>query len=189
VNIANAQLNRKKWLSILFLFFMFSWGVCSAQEWVEVDYVPDGDTVILKDGRHVRYIGIDATEIDHDNHRAQPMGYEARSMNRDLIEGRRIKIVTDRETFDRYGRTLAYVYREDGLFVNAELLKRGYAFYLFLFPNTTQSKNCFQHKKRQCQQQEGSGRWSRKMKPPHIPIWETSAQNDSTSMIVPMEIK
>jgi len=29
---------------------------------------------------------------------------------------------------DRYGRTLAYVYLEDGTFLNAEIIKQGYGF-------------------------------------------------------------
>jgi len=29
---------------------------------------------------------------------------------------------------DKYGRTLAYVYLEDGTFLNAEIIKKGYGF-------------------------------------------------------------
>jgi micrococcal nuclease len=40
-----------------------------------VKWVADGDTIILRDGRHVRYIGIDTPEVAHkDRHRSQPMG-------------------------------------------------------------------------------------------------------------------
>jgi micrococcal nuclease len=46
-------------------------------------------------------------------------------MNRQLVDGWQLRLVYDREKTDRYGRTLAYVYRSDGLFVNAELLKAG----------------------------------------------------------------
>ena len=42
----------------------------------------------------------------------------------------------DAERRDRYGRLLAYVYREpDGLFVNAKLVRRGYAQPLTIAPN------------------------------------------------------
>jgi micrococcal nuclease len=113
-------------------------GVCDAHSWVTAKWVADGDTIILTDGRHVRYIGIDTPEIDHKNHRAEPMGHEARTMNRELVDGWRLRLVYDREKTDRYGRTLAYVYRSDGLFVNAELLRRGYAHVLYRFPNTSE---------------------------------------------------
>ena len=113
---------------------------CDADSWVRVKWVADGDTIILEDDRHVRYIGIDTPEIDHKNHRAAPMGYEARSLNRQLLEGWRLRLVYGREKTDRYGRTLAYVYRSDGLFVNAELMKQGYAHVLYRFPNISKEK-------------------------------------------------
>ena len=34
-----------------------------------------------------------------------------------------------------YGRTLAYVYLEDGTFLNAELVKQGYAMVMTVPPN------------------------------------------------------
>ena len=106
-----------------------------AAEWVRARWVADGDTIILQDGRHVRYIGIDTPEIDHKNNHAAPFGIEALSRNRQLVEGWRLRLVYDREEKDRYGRTLAYVYRSNGLFVNAELLKEGLAYVLHRFPN------------------------------------------------------
>jgi micrococcal nuclease len=88
----------------------------------------------------VRYIGIDSPEIDHNNHRAEPMGYEAHLMNQKLVDGWQLRLGYDQEKTDRYGRTLAYVYRSDGLFVNAELLKQGYAHVLYRFPNISKEK-------------------------------------------------
>lgn len=124
-------------LTGIFLFVVFvAWNETSAQDWVTVRWVADGDTIVLNDGRHVRYIGIDTPEVAHENHRAEPMGGAAKALNSELVLGRRIRLVTDREKKDRYGRVLAYVYREDGLFVNAELLRRGFAHFLYRFPNT-----------------------------------------------------
>jgi len=111
-----------------------------AAEWVRARWVADGDTIILQDRRHVRYIGIDTPEIDHKNNHAAPFGIEALSRNRQLVEGWRLRLVFDREKKDRYGRTLAYVYRSDGLFVNAELLKEGLAYVLYRFPNGRRAK-------------------------------------------------
>jgi micrococcal nuclease len=56
--------------------------------------------------------------------------------NARLVEGERVRLDYDAERRDRYGRTLAYVHRRrDGLFVNAELVRRGYATTLTIAPN------------------------------------------------------
>ena len=44
--------------------------------------------------------------------------HNLRNFNQQLVEGRRLRLMIDREEKDRYGRTLAYVYRDDGLFVS-----------------------------------------------------------------------
>jgi micrococcal nuclease len=126
----------------LILLVLAGWVTdCQADSWVRVKWVADGDTIIVQDGRHVRYIGINTPEIDHERHRAAPMGVEARSRNRMLVEGWRLQLVYDQEKKDRYGRTLAYVYRRDGMFVNAELLKAGICPCLALFPQYREKEN------------------------------------------------
>lgn len=132
--------NQRCLFLLVLLILTFSLGPVNAESWVTSKWVADGDTIILHDGRHVRYIGIDTPEIDHKHHRSQPMADEALSMNRELIDGWQLRLVYDREKTDRYGRTLAYVYRRDGLFVNAELLKQGYAHVLYRFPNVSKAK-------------------------------------------------
>jgi len=50
--------------------------------------------------------------------------------------GREVRLEYDAEPRDRYGRLLAYVYREpDGAFVNAQLVRDGYARTLSIAPN------------------------------------------------------
>jgi len=52
------------------------------------------------------------------------------------VAGERVRLVRDVEQRDRYGRLLAYVYRvRDGLFVNAELARAGYARTLTIAPD------------------------------------------------------
>ncbi len=141
---------------------------CDAGAWVMVQWVADGDTIILQDGRHVRYIGIDTPEIDHKNHRAAPMGIEARSVNRRLVDGWRLRLVYDREKTDRYGRTLAYVYRSDGLLVNEELLKQGYAHLLYRFPNNGKAERLLAVQREAMEKGRGIWRLLRKNEtPPH----------------------
>lgn len=104
-------------------------------DWATVKQVTDGDTVRLSDNRRVRYIGIDAPEIDHEQGRAEAFGREAREANRSLVASRKIRLAVDHELQDRYGRLLAYVYLPDGTMVNAELLRRGLANVLYVRPN------------------------------------------------------
>ncbi|WP_372679308.1 thermonuclease family protein [Desulfosarcina sp.] len=125
-------------IGLITLILAASVGFCEAESWVKARWVADGDTIILRDGRHVRYIGIDAPEIAHKNRRAEPMGDEARALNRRLVDGWKLRLDYDREKKDRYGRTLAYVYRSDGLLVNADMIEQGYAHVLYRFPNISQ---------------------------------------------------
>ncbi len=48
---------------------------------------------------------------------------------------RSVRLEFDVQELDRYGRTLAYVYLEDGTFVNAWLVENGYAAVLTVPPN------------------------------------------------------
>ena len=106
-----------------------------------VKYVIDGDTVILKNGDDVRYIGIDAPEIDHENNRAELMGYEARSLNKALVGSKDVRLEYDHETRDHYGRRLAYVFLKNGTFVNRRLVRAGLATYLHKPPNLNYAEN------------------------------------------------
>lgn len=101
-----------------------------------VERVIDGDTVVLVGGVKIRYIGVDTPELQHHpKKKAQPYAREATEFNRRLVEGKKVRLEMDVERQDKYTRTLAYVYLEDGRFVNAELLKEGYAQLLTIPPN------------------------------------------------------
>lgn len=80
----------------------------------------DGDTIELTDGRRVRYIGINTPERD------QPYYEEATEANRQLVGNKEVQLEFDVETFDKYGRTLAYVW-VDGVMANLEIVHRGFA--------------------------------------------------------------
>ena len=94
--------------------------------------VVDGDTIQVRLARgaveRVRYIGIDTPESVKPNTPVQCFAKAASAFNERLVAGREVTLVSDVEKRDRYGRLLAYVYRRpDGLFVNEELVRRGYA--------------------------------------------------------------
>jgi micrococcal nuclease len=101
--------------------------------------VVDGDTVVVETGgrqEKVRYIGVDTPESVKPGTPVQCFAKAASAANKRLIEGRAVRIVQDAEARDRYGRLLAYVYRaSDGLFVNAQLVRDGYARPLTIRPN------------------------------------------------------
>lgn len=106
-----------------------------------VVHLDDGDTVDVRiDGRteRVRLIGIDTPETKKPNTPVQCYGPEASAFTASLVpEGTEVRLVRDAEPRDPYGRLLAYVYRaSDGLFVNLELARLGYADALSIRPNT-----------------------------------------------------
>ena len=104
---------------------------------VEVRKVIDGDTIEVSGGEHIRLIGLDTPETKDPNRPVGCFGKEASRFTESVLPvGTAVRLVGDAEQRDRYGRLLAYVYRKsDGLFVNAELLRRGYAQLLTIPPN------------------------------------------------------
>jgi len=101
--------------------------------------VVDGDTIQVQIGKireRVRYIGVDTPETRKPGTPVQCYGKAASARNERLVAGERVRIETDAEARDRYGRLLGYVYRvRDGRFVNAELIRGGYAHPLTIAPN------------------------------------------------------
>jgi endonuclease YncB( thermonuclease family) len=90
----------------------------------QVTGITDGDTITVRiDGKDykLRYILMNTPEVD------QPLGDEATDANRALVMGKTVYLVKDVSETDRYGRLLRYVYLADGTFVNAELVRQGWA--------------------------------------------------------------
>ena len=106
--------------------------------------IVDGDTirVDLPSGEEaVRYIGIDTPESVKPGSPVECFAKKASAFNARLVEGERVRLVRDVEARDRYGRLLAYVYRaRDDLFVNAELVRRGFATVATFPPNVAHER-------------------------------------------------
>ena len=84
----------------------------------------------------MRYIGVDTPETKKPGSPVECYGRRASAENERLVEGARVRLVADAEARDRYGRMLAYVYRvDDGRFVNAELVRGGFAQPMTIPPN------------------------------------------------------
>jgi micrococcal nuclease len=99
--------------------------------------VVDGDTIHVRLGEHVekvRYIGVNTPEVHHPRKGEEPGGRAAMALNRTLVAGQRVRLETDVQARDRYGRLLAYVWVGE-IMINAELVRRGYAQVMTVPPN------------------------------------------------------
>jgi micrococcal nuclease len=134
-SIFNLQYSISIFPVLLYIFFITAVESSSAQTWHTVRWVNDGDTIVLDTGQRVRYIGINSPEIAHEDQKAQPYGYQAKSYNKNLIGSQKVRLEYDTDRRDRYGRVLAYVYSKDRNFINLRLLEVGLAFYLYRKPN------------------------------------------------------
>jgi len=97
----------------------------TAEEFVRVKSVYDGDTILLEDGRKVRYLGINAPEY------LEPFYLKAKRFNESLVLGQEIRIEFDQERGDLYDRVLAYVWLGDQM-INARLVQDGLAHAFFI---------------------------------------------------------
>ena len=122
-----------------------------------VTRIVDGDTIVVRD-ESVRLIGIDTPETKKPNTPVQCFGKAATAETTRLLDGRRVRLEFDVERRDRYGRLLAYVYRRsDGMFVNAELVRRGFAT-AATFPPNVRHADRFRGLQRQARA-DGRGLW------------------------------
>ncbi len=146
----------RSFLIVVFSFFVFS-SNSEADTQTRVKWVVDGDTIVITNGTHVRYIGIDAPETAHKNKSAEPFGYKSRAFNRELVEHQKITLKFGKEKKDRYNRILAYVFNEKGAFVNREMVANGYAHVYFHKTNMDKHKILLNAQRKAME--EGRGIW------------------------------
>ena len=135
---------------------------CAAErisERVQVIHVYDGDTVKLKDGRRLRFIGINTPETGHHDQVNQPFAGEATALLQNLLDkhNRTLLLQAGREHRDHYGRLLAHVFLEDGTNIAVQLLQKGLATTLVVPPNTW-GHSCYQQHE-DLARIEGLGLW------------------------------
>lgn len=108
----------------------------------DVVRVVDGDTAIIAiDGEdtRVRFIGVDTPESVNpiDESKNTPEGKEASDFTKELLTGKTVYLEYDVQLADDYGRTLAYVYLDDGTtMVQTLLLEKGLATTMTIQPNS-----------------------------------------------------
>ena len=103
--------------------------------------VVDGDTIDISIGgktERVRLIGINTPETKHPTKGIECFGPEASGYLEQLLpKGTALRVERDVEARDTYGRLLLYVYVADtDLFINLELVARGFAQPMVFEPNT-----------------------------------------------------
>lgn len=106
---------------------------------VRVKQVIDGDTMVLSNNQHIRYIGIDTPELRKNVegvwiYEPMPFAEEAKALNQRLAEGKIVRLEFDLEKKDKYNRLLAYCFIGE-TFVNAKLLEQGLALLYTRVPN------------------------------------------------------
>jgi micrococcal nuclease len=97
------------------------------QQQYAVSAVVDGDTIDVNGLGRVRLLGVDAPEIGIGFDTPAPFAREARDFMASALVGRWVRLELDVEIHDTYGRLLAYVIRDDGVDVNAALVRAGLA--------------------------------------------------------------
>jgi len=125
-------MRRPIFLLLLLLLAIFH-TPCLAKEYT-VSKVIDGDSILLDTGEQVRYIGIDAPALGKQAGGPQFYSREAAAFNKHLVLLKKVRLELDQERHDSYGRLLAYVFVKD-VFVNGELVRRGYAKAVIKPPN------------------------------------------------------
>lgn len=94
---------------------------------VLVRYVVDGDTIDVATVGRVRLLGIDAPEVGRGSDTSAPFAREAQQRLSGLLAQRWVRLEYEAGPVDRYSRRLAYVFLEDGGFVNELLVREGLA--------------------------------------------------------------
>lgn len=112
-----------------------------------VERVVDGDTIRVRveervgsiepgDAVPVRLLNLDAPELDHPDRGEDCGAAEARAFLEGLLRPHsRVHLVADAEDRDQYGRALRGVWNEQGRFVNAEVVRAGWAEAVLYPPN------------------------------------------------------
>ena len=134
------NISRLTLMIFLILLLLSSTSNCQYQQYYPYNYsikrtvarVIDGDTFVLTDSQRVRMLGVNTSELARNGKPAEPFSDSAYYLIKSLIEGKIIKLTFDGKAFDIFGRLLAYVWLtdvngKDSLFIQAELLKKGYA--------------------------------------------------------------
>ncbi|OIO30850.1 hypothetical protein AUJ77_01750 [Candidatus Nomurabacteria bacterium CG1_02_43_90] len=156
----------------------------SIQKYYPVTKVVDGDTVTINlDGTSetIRLIGINTPETVDPRKPVECFGKQASDEAKTILIGKKVRIEKDstQGERDKYGRLLAYVFRDDGLFFNEHMIQQGYAYeYTYNKPYKYQT----QFKADQVTaQSQGKGLWASGVCDSTVTTSSTSTSTTTTS--------
>jgi endonuclease YncB( thermonuclease family) len=104
-------------------------------DFYRVKTVYDGDTVVLEDGRKIRFLGINTPEVQHRDKLADAGGDEAKRWLIDQLNNTKVRLEISAEKTDKYGRTLAHLFTEKKDHINLQLVAAGLAAVSIYPPN------------------------------------------------------
>ncbi len=156
----------RNWILGILLLFPFPVFATELQEG-SIMHIVDGDTAYIKLDKtieRVRFLGIDTPELHDKKNKPQCFGKEAKQELKKIGKGKNVLVQRDtiQPNRDAYGRLLRFVYLQaqdgsQGLFLNNELLKNGYA-YRFAKYNNRYTKILSESEK--LAQKEKRGLWN-----------------------------
>jgi micrococcal nuclease len=125
--------------------------------------VTDGDTIrVSVDGRstRIRLIGIDTPEVSDPRKPVQCFGREASRRAHELMDGTQVWLEYDpsQGRRDRYGRTLAYVWLNETMLVNQQMVSEGFA-HEYTYDDSYKYRDTFRHAEQAAQTAE-LGLWN-----------------------------
>lgn len=100
--------------------------------------VVDGDTVeasYKKNSYKVRLLDIDTPESVKSGVPIQVYAKEATEYTKRLVSNQQVKLIFEKGLKDKYGRLLAHIILKDGSYLNAMLVRNGYARVEIISPN------------------------------------------------------
>jgi len=146
------------WLVLIVLFFARLWTGSSRPPELPAESVElfitraiDGDTLLSAEGHRIRLLGVDTPETKHPDRPPEPLGKEASDFTARLVNGKRVRVVFDRERYDNYQRLLAYVYIGD-LLLNELLIENGLSEAETQFPFRSDMKRRFEQAEERARQ-------------------------------------
>ena len=126
----------------------------------DVDHVTYGASFVLNNGQNVRLLGIKVPKPDESPFmkQAEPFGFAAKSYVEQFVKGHHLTLYFDKTPQDRYGRLLAHVVRDDGIWLQKAMLESGLA-RVYSFPDNRWGVRTLLSFENQARE-DGHGLWS-----------------------------
>ena len=148
--------------NLIILIFIAFITLSFSQTSYRIKYIYDGDTVMLHTGKRLRYLGIDAPELDYEGGNNEFLAVASRRFNQKLVGRQVVRIEFDKQRNDHHNRMLAYVFLNNGKMVNVMMLRKGLAHVMIQRPNTKYFAHLLENQRLAIS--DGIGIWQRDSK-------------------------